>query len=335
MSNQWLLETERRRTRLAFEGRLVLDYPEVVGLVDHVRAGAGLDIVTMDLRTSSDICLTARDDGDPDLITGLAVDQGDVQHELPEIGARWLSPGGSALAHPSRRSCDYRCAAHQTVRVVAYDIDATRLLQAIDGEPASAVETLRAGGPDCRRSQRFLIPSDATVRRIARDVIAPGCAAALRGLRIEARALDMIERQLALLCACADAEKRSDRETRVGHAVELLCQDLRSPPSPRALARLVGLSERQLQAGFRAHVGAPVAQYLREQRLAQARAWLASDLMPLGEVAERVGYANSSNLIKALRRRYGITPMQLRAGPATSDLRGEPKSPHGRPSAAS
>jgi transcriptional regulator GlxA family with amidase domain len=184
------------------------------------------------------------------------------------------------------------------------------------------VDALLPDGASGNTSQRFVLPVDPDLRRFAREIMAPGGAAGLRGLRIEARVMDMIAGQLSLLRPGADGDQRGDEGTRVAEAVELLCADLCSPPSPRALARVVGMSERQLQAAFRERLGASVAEYLREQRLAQAHHRLCNDAMSVSEVAERVGYANASNLIKALRRRFGASPSDLRGGAARTTSTG-------------
>lgn len=312
LSDHWLLETDEWRMALSFQRRQVLDFPEIIGVIEHLPLASGLDVVTVDLRTWSDVCLTVRDDRETDLICGLTLESGQMEQELPQLGPTWLSCGQSALFRPSRRCVDYRIPAGEIVRGPAYYIDPRRLLQSIEGEPPATVDALLADGYSTQASRRFVLPQDAEMRRLAREIMQRSYTDALRNLRIESRVLEMLERQLRVLDTDVDAESRCDRDARIDDAAELLCADLASPPSPRALARVVGLSNRQLQAGFRARLGATVAEYLRKQRLSRAYQLLCSDAMPVSEVAERVGYANASNLIHALRRCYGLAPGELR-----------------------
>lgn len=48
--------------------------------------------------------------------------------------------------------------------------------------------------------------------------------------------------------------------------------------------------------------------------LSLARIWLRSSDQPIERIAERIGYRQSGNFIRAFRKRFGITPKQFRLG---------------------
>lgn len=75
------------------------------------------------------------------------------------------------------------------------------------------------------------------------------------------------------------------------------------------LSQAVGLSEKKLQAGFRAACGASVHARLREIRLRQAAERLAAG-DSVTEVALDVGYDNLSHFGKAFRAQYGVLPSE-------------------------
>jgi AraC-like DNA-binding protein len=89
-----------------------------------------------------------------------------------------------------------------------------------------------------------------------------------------------------------------------------LLADMRRPPSLGELAVGVGLSEKQLNAGFRLVYGETVFGVLRNERLAHAQIVLQSEAASLKEIAFRVGYNHVTNFITAFTARYGAPPRQ-------------------------
>jgi AraC-like DNA-binding protein len=104
-------------------------------------------------------------------------------------------------------------------------------------------------------------------------------------------------------------------QQKVREARERLLSDMRNPPSLGALAGLVCLSEKKLNAGFRALFGATVYETLRNERLEHARIALEDGQLALKDAARRVGYNHVSNFICAFTARYGAPPRRyLRTG---------------------
>lgn len=95
-------------------------------------------------------------------------------------------------------------------------------------------------------------------------------------------------------------------------ATDYLRQHLRSPPSPEALAKILGTNEKYLNQAFHAGFAMPVFAWLREERLRQARELLASTETPISNISEYVGYSSGANFSKAFRERFGCSPRELR-----------------------
>jgi transcriptional regulator GlxA family with amidase domain len=103
-------------------------------------------------------------------------------------------------------------------------------------------------------------------------------------------------------------------QKKVREAREHLLSDMRNPPSLGMLAALVSLSEKKLNAGFRAQFGTTVYETLRNERLEHARLVLEEGRTPLEDVARRVGYNHVTNFINAFTAHYGAPPRRyLRA----------------------
>lgn len=84
------------------------------------------------------------------------------------------------------------------------------------------------------------------------------------------------------------------------------------PPSIRELARLVALNEYKLKRGFRQYFNSGIIQWLQEQKLQRGKHLVLNTNYPIKEICTQVGYPLISNFITAFRRRFGVTPGELR-----------------------
>jgi len=78
------------------------------------------------------------------------------------------------------------------------------------------------------------------------------------------------------------------------------------------LARIAGLSVARLHARFTAECAMTPMDYIRQRRLLMARRLVTQTLLPMGEIAARVGYASQSAFSAAMLRAFGCTPGGLR-----------------------
>lgn len=78
------------------------------------------------------------------------------------------------------------------------------------------------------------------------------------------------------------------------------------------LARLADLSVARLHARFIAECGQTPMDFIRSRRLHKALGLLRETPLPIGEIAERVGYASQSAFAAAMLREFGTAPSALR-----------------------
>lgn len=78
------------------------------------------------------------------------------------------------------------------------------------------------------------------------------------------------------------------------------------------LARIAELSVARLHARFVAECGQTPMDYIRSRRLHRALGLLRETALPIGEIAERVGYASQSAFAAAMLREFGDSPGTLR-----------------------
>jgi AraC-like DNA-binding protein len=114
------------------------------------------------------------------------------------------------------------------------------------------------------------------------------------------------------------------RDPQIGAALELIHRAPERPWSVSTLAREVAMSRSPFAARFTALVGEPPLAYLTRWRMHRAARLLQSDNLPVGEVAERVGYESAAAFSKAFKRRFDVAPGAYRhaAVPADSERSG-------------
>ena len=102
----------------------------------------------------------------------------------------------------------------------------------------------------------------------------------------------------------------NDQETvrKIKNAKEHLLKHLGSPPTLKELAKISGLNDHQLKAGFKEIYGNTVFGYLLDHKLDNARVLLDSKKYQVAEVAYQIGYTNPSHFIAAFRKKFGVTP---------------------------
>lgn len=78
------------------------------------------------------------------------------------------------------------------------------------------------------------------------------------------------------------------------------------------LASSVNLSPNHFSRAFRKSFGVPPREWLVQQRLAYAKVWLLETSDTVDEIALRLGYRSGSQLSRAFRARFGMSPQGFR-----------------------
>ncbi|WP_034849281.1 AraC family transcriptional regulator [Clostridium hydrogeniformans] len=91
-------------------------------------------------------------------------------------------------------------------------------------------------------------------------------------------------------------------------AKEILDNNLGSPPTLLALAKLIYINEFKLKNGFKEVFNTTVHSYIIDRRLEAARDLLEGKTKTVSEVASIVGYSNASHFALAFRKKFGVNP---------------------------
>lgn len=144
----------------------------------------------------------------------------------------------------------------------------------------------------------------------------PPMSPALWRLYQASRALDIVVEALGQVEGGqgGDAVALSQRDRRrMAEVRELLDGGQADGWSLSDIAARACVSVNTLQRHFRAMWGTTVAQYQRDGRLDRARLALERDGASVADAAWLAGYGSAANFATAFRRRYGVSPGQLRA----------------------
>jgi AraC-like DNA-binding protein len=101
-------------------------------------------------------------------------------------------------------------------------------------------------------------------------------------------------------------------DPQIGPALSAIHRDHGHDWSVEKLARACSLSRSAFAERFVARVGKPPATYLAHIRLDAATSLLRDTKLPVGVVAEKVGYTSEAAFSRAFKHRYGMPPARWR-----------------------
>jgi transcriptional regulator GlxA family with amidase domain len=110
----------------------------------------------------------------------------------------------------------------------------------------------------------------------------------------------------------APAAARALPSAKLAEAVALMEANIAEPLPTEDVARLVGVSRRQLERLFKQHMDALPSRWYAEQRLERARRLLQQTSQSILQVGLACGFASGSHFSNAYRARYGHTPRDER-----------------------
>ena len=91
-------------------------------------------------------------------------------------------------------------------------------------------------------------------------------------------------------------------------ARDYLLDNLEAPPNLAKICQIVGVSHPKLNRCFKQLFGMTVFQYLRQERLNQARRLLELDGRTVSETSFMIGYDSLSHFSQAYKKQFGISP---------------------------
>jgi AraC family transcriptional regulator len=224
---------------------------------------------------------------------------------FPEFGQSAYRPISSVFFRPADVPLEARGTGGHT-RLVRFAMTQQRLNAILDLEVAwNADECER--GLDLNRSA--LKP---TLLRLMNEANEPGFASAALVDALGVTAVVELMRNLSGGASRAGGNRGSLRAAQIARIRERCMMTDAPCPTVTELARLSGMSERNLLRLFKKTMGETVVGYVSRARIDTARVFLRDTNFALKEVAHRLGFASHSSFSAAFHREVGVTPLQFR-----------------------
>jgi AraC-like DNA-binding protein len=311
---EWLLHEGASTSAMRVGERNVVESESLRAVIECVDLGAGLRVYLTDATAFKDVTVEPRAERTDCWIGSQTTVAGHARIDFLDGPRAEVNVRSAILFRAARRAATYSLAAGTRFHSAGYGLDIERVKRLFDGNVPAVLRPLLAR--EMVASRVVSMRLDRWMRDLARHLFARGLNGPLRMLTMEGAVIQLLALQAAAMgsepVACTPLTRREQQKVR--EARERLLSDMRAPPSLGALASMVSLSEKKLNAGFRALFGTTVYETLRNERLEHARLALEDGQLALKDVARRVGYNHVTNFISAFTARYGAPPRRhLRA----------------------
>jgi AraC-like DNA-binding protein len=133
-------------------------------------------------------------------------------------------------------------------------------------------------------------------------------------IRIEATVMFLVSRLIDLTEKEYSGEDHSGLE-RLRPAVDFMDANFLRNPSIEEIADRIQLSPNYFHRFFKQQAGTTPFKYMENRRLDLARKLLFDQRMNISQIAQETGYESLGYFSRAFRRRFGVSPSQLRQAP--------------------
>jgi AraC-like DNA-binding protein len=305
----WLLHDSAGTIPVQVGERTEVEDDSLRAVIECIDAGPGLRVYLTDATALKNVTVEPRAERTDPWIGSQTTITGHARIDFLDGARAEADPHKAVLFRAARQAAAYNLTAGTRFRSAGYGLNVERLERLFDGEIPAGLDSLTAR--NLTASRVVSCRQDRRMRDLARTLFSCELNGPLRLLMLEGAVIQLLALHAAALGRrpSAPAVSLTAREQRkVRDARARLLSDMRHPPSLGALAALVSLDEKKLNAGFRAQFGMTVFETLRNERLEHARIALENERVSLRDVAQRVGYNHVSNFVKAFTARYGVPP---------------------------
>jgi AraC family transcriptional regulator, transcriptional activator of the genes for pyochelin and ferripyochelin receptors len=135
----------------------------------------------------------------------------------------------------------------------------------------------------------------------------------LKKLLIEAQVQELVAQQLHILAGASGEKKQHTKNTELFYAIrDYLDRTFLEEHTLKGIARHFTVNEFMLKKGFRENFNTTVFDYLLAKRLEHSRELLTSTTQTIQQISSTVGYKYPNHFSIAFKKKFGVSPMQVR-----------------------
>ena len=173
--------------------------------------------------------------------------------------------------------------------------------------------------------EHFNLPTDnnmavcCTTQQILHEILNCKLSGLLKCMFFESKAIELLlcfmKCHSVILNSCESCKFLNNpyEKEKIIQAKDILLSDIQKPPTIPELAKLVSINQCYLKKGFKDIFNNTIFGYIQEQRIIKAKLLLTTTPISIAEIAEQVGFSNSSNFTNAFKNFTGILPSDMRA----------------------
>jgi AraC-like DNA-binding protein len=160
----------------------------------------------------------------------------------------------------------------------------------------------------------FSLGMSAAMRSLASQLISSPYSSDLAPLYLNAKFLEAMAATLNDLNGTEESSRSPSRgeNARFAAVIDLLLANLAAPPTIEALARSVGLTQRQLAEFFKLQTGRTIAEWVFEKKVEHAATMLRQGDMSIKEISFHLGYTHVGTFTSQFAKKLGVPPAEYR-----------------------
>lgn len=101
-------------------------------------------------------------------------------------------------------------------------------------------------------------------------------------------------------------------DTHIQKSIEYISENINKPITVKDICNSVNISKSVLYKSFQKHLNTSPNQYINEKKIAKAKDLIKNTEMPIKEIADFLGFSNTTYFYKLFKKVTGITPIQYK-----------------------
>ncbi|NIY76840.1 helix-turn-helix transcriptional regulator [Thalassospira sp. HF15] len=291
----------------------LFELPGASGRLERIDFGNGICLHRAELNVREDSRFDVQNALPPGWFCGFVNLLGCLDLKCPKGLHHRMSPETGFAMRIDQPGTRFFMPKGQLIRHVGVTIELEALYQRFDNEVPDGLEPFFTDEQDLVEIRP--LPINHKIRRLVSTMFSPQVTGPGRKLRLEGLSALFLTEVIDAYCQ-RNLEVETTlaptvlEQTLIAETIAKITAQLAQPLSVLQLADDAGMAETRLNNLMKHETGKTCAEFIRTERMARARALLASGEATVKQVATEVGFNHVSNFSRSYRDWYGESPAQ-------------------------